>query len=347
MSTRILALAALIVATACAPASAAGETAAKDWGPITVRERSIAPGTKEKFFFVPFRTFEGGYLDTPIWVARGRRAGATLCVVGGIHGDELNGPEIARRTFAAADPAELAGTLIVLPAVNVFGFRTGNRYMPDRRDLNRSFPGDRDGSVAAIVAQAAFEVIRSHCNALVDLHTGSFQRTNLPQIRVDLANARALELARRFGVGIVLGGAGPRGSLRRESMEAGIPAVIYEAGEPLRFQVEEIERGVEGVHNLMTFLGLVARAGGEPPLARVYPRSSWVRVPFAQGGIFFPTLALGTRVAKGDVLGVVTQPDTDEAHEITAPRDGELIGMAVPQVVLSGYGLFHLGYGAE
>jgi hypothetical protein len=346
MPTRLRALVVLILATACTLALARGGAAAEDWGPITVRERSIAPGTKEKLTFVPFRSFEGNYLDSAFWVARGRHAGPTLCAVAGIHGDELNGPEIARRVFAAADPAELSGTLIVLPAVNAFGFRTGNRYMADRRDLNRSFPGDREGSVASIVAYGAFEVIRTHCNALVDFHTGSFQRANLPQIRVDLTNERALELARHFGVGIVLGGAGPRGSLRREAMEAGIPALIYEAGEPLRFQVEEIERGVEGVRNLMAFLGLVARAS-EPPLARVYPRSSWVRVPVGKGGVFFPTLPLGARVAKGDVLGTVTRPDTDEVHEIQAPRDGELIGMAVPQIVLSGYGVFHLGYGDE
>ena len=347
MSMHSRVLLALLLAAASAPAVALAETSAGSWGPITIRERSIAPGTKEKFSFVPFRTFEAGYLDTAIWVARGRRPGKTLCVVAGIHGDELNGTEIARRTFAATDPAALSGTLIVLPAVNAFGFRTGNRYSPDRRDLNRSFPGDPDGSVASIVAYAVFGVVRPFCSALIDLHTGSFHRTNLPQVRVDVTNARALEIARRFGVGIVLGGAGPRGSLRREAMVAGIPAVIYEAGEPLRFQLDEIERGVDGVRNVMAFLGLVPRAGAEPAPARVYPRSSWVRVPLGQGGVFFPTLALGTRVATGDVLGTVTRPDTDEVHEIRSPRDGEVIGMAVPQVVLSGYGVFHLGYGAE
>jgi predicted deacylase len=345
MSTRRRSLA---LALACACALAAREAAAADWGPIEIVESSIAPGTKQKLSFIPFQTFEGSYLDAGVWVARGRRAGTTLCAVAGIHGDEINGPEIARRVFAGVDPEKLSGTLIVLPALNAMGFRTGNRYMLDRRDLNRSFPGDREGSVASIVADAAFsKVIRPHCNALVDLHTGSFFRTNVPQIRVDLANARALEIARQFGVGVVLGGAGPRGSLRREAMEAGIPAVIYEAGEPLRFQVAEIEQGVEGLHNVMAFLGLVPRSGPQPPLSRVYSRTSWVRVPVGRGGVFIPTAALGARVKQGQVLGTVTRPDTDEVHEIQAPGDGELIGMAVPQVVLSGYGVFHLGYGAE
>jgi predicted deacylase len=343
MSTRRRSL-----ALACACALAAHEAAAADWGPLAILERSIAPGTKQKLSFLPFHSFEGGYLDTAVWVARGRSSGPTLCAVAGIHGDEINGPEIARRVFAGADPEKLSGTLIVLPALNTMGFRTGNRYMPDRRDLNRSFPGSPKGSVASIVANAAFSrVIRPNCNALVDLHTGSFFRTNVPQIRVDLGNARALEIARHFGVGVVLSGAGPRGSLRREAMEAGIPAVIYEAGEPQRFQVAEIEQGVEGLHNVMAFLGLTPSSGAAPPLSRVYRDTSWVRVPVGRGGVFIPTAALGARVSKGQVLGTVTRPDTDEVHEIQAPRDGELIGMAVPQVVLSGYGVFHLGYGAE
>lgn len=337
---------ALAVAT-CA-LLAAGVATADEWGPIRINDHSIAPGTKDRFFFVPFRTFEGAYLDINVFVARGQRSGPTLCVVAGVHGDELNGTEIARRVRAAVDPAHLSGTLIVVPAVNVLGLRTGNRYMADRRDLNRSFPGSSKGSVAGIVANALFsEIIRPHCNALIDLHTGSFHRTNVPQIRVDLANPRALDLARHFGVGIVLGGAGPRGSLRRETTEVGIPAIIYEAGEPLRFQLEEIERGVDGVHNVMTFLGLMARTGAEPPPTRVYSHSSWARVPVGKGGAFFPSLALGAHVTKGDLLGTVMLPDTDEVYELRAPRDGEVIGMAVPQIVLSGYGVFHLGHGDQ
>ena len=347
MRTVVCVLATLVVLATRHPLLADDGKTPAAWGSVTVRDRSIAPGTKEKLTFVPFRTFEGGYLDTPVWVARGARPGRALCVVGGIHGDELNGPEIARRVFAATDPTQLSGTLIVLPAVNAHGFRTGNRYMPDRRDLNRGFPGNANGSVASIVAHHVFEIVREHCQALVDLHTGSDQRANLPQIRVDLGNAVALELAKHFGVGVILGGAGPRHSLRRETMEAGIPAIIYEAGEPLRFQQEEVQKGVAGVQNVMAYLGLVTRTGAEPPPSPVFARTSWVRVPTGKGGVFFPSVELGARVAKDDVLGTVTRPDTDEIYEVRATRAGMVIGMAVPRIVLSGYGLFHLGLDAE
>jgi predicted deacylase len=322
---------------------AAESAASDDWGPIEILSISVAPGTKQKTGFVPYESFEGGYLNTGLRVARGARPGPTLCVVGGVHGDELNGAEIARRVSAATDPEALSGTLLVVPAANLHGVRTGNRYMPDRRDLNRSFPGSREGSVASLVAHALFTRVIERCDFLIDLHTGSNFRTNLPQIRVDLANPVALDMARHFGVGIVLGGEGPRKSLRREAMEVGIPAVIYEAGEPNRFQLEKIEQGVEGVTNVMRFLGMLEEKREKPPLTRVYEKSSWVRVPVGKGGVYFPDVALGTRVKEGDLLGNVTSPDDDVTYEIRAPYPGEVIGMAVPSIVLSGYAVFHIG----
>jgi predicted deacylase len=335
---------ALLLASAPQAGAAAG---AAEWADFEILSIRVAPGTKAKTSFVPYRSFEGGFLDTSIRVARGARPGPALCVIGGIHGDEMNGVEIARRIFAEVDPQALSGTLLVVPAANAFGFRTGNRYMPDRRDLNRSFPGTRKGSVASLVANAIFSNVVRRCEYLIDLHTGSMSRTNLPQIRVDLSHPRAFEMARHFAVGVVLGGAGPRSSLRREAMEAGIPAIIYEAGEPYRFQPEEIARGAQGVRNVMAFLGMRKGAGGEVPVSRVYRKTSWVRVPVGQGGIFFPDVPVGARVKEGDVLGKATSPDTDEVHPIRAPFAGEVIGMAVPSILLSGYGAFHLGRDAE
>ena len=238
----------------------AGAAAADEWGAVTVRERSIAPGTKSKFSFATERSIEAVYLDPPLWVARGAEPGPMLCVTAAIHGDELNGTEIARRTFARVDPTRLRGTLVVLPIVNAAGFRTSTRYMPDRRDLNRYFPGRENGSLSSFVAFALFDELIQHCDALVDLHTGSLRRTNVPQIRVDLAHPRALEMARQFAVGVVLGGSGPEGSLRRAAMDAGIPTILYEAGAPDSFQEEHIAPGVRGLENTLAHLGLL------PPL---------------------------------------------------------------------------------
>lgn len=337
-----LAVLGMVLSLAVPLEAARAADAAEAWGPIQIAKETIGPGEKKKFTYLGGRTFEGGFVDFRIFVARGRRPGPALCVTSAIHGDEVNSIEIARRSFADVDPATLEGTLIVLPAINATGYRTLDRYMPDRRDLNRFFPGSRRGSVAAIVADEVFRGVVSHCSHLVDLHTGSNLRSNMPQIRVDPAVPEAMALARAFGVGVVIEGAGPAGSLRREACRAGIPAIIYEAGPPLVFLEPEIERGVEGVRNVMIHLGMIESQEKRGRSTRL-SRSVWQRVPVDQGGIFLPVVSLGERVAPGQLLGTIADPVTDVIHRVLAQEAGVVIGMALPQIVLSGYGLFHIG----
>lgn len=329
-----------VVLAALAVSSAAAEAA--EWGAIDLQSGTAAPGTKQKFTFDIERSFESGFLDAALWAARGAEPGPTLCVVSGIHGDEINSVEIARRSFHTVDAQKLKGTLIVVPAANSLGFRTMNRYMIDRRDLNRAFPGSVRGSVASIVANALFERVVRRCDYLIDLHTGSNFRSNVAQIRVDTKDPRSLALAENFGVGVIIGGGGPAGSLRREAVRAGVAAIIYEAGPPYAFVEKEIEQGTRGVLNVMDFLGMYAVAG-EREQAQKLTGSSWVRVPKGHGGIFQTEVKLGDAVKEGDVLGTVTDPVTDDVHEIRANRSGIVIGAALPQVVLSGYGVFHVG----
>lgn len=318
---------------------------ADDWTePFRILERDIHAGTKSKFPFIPDRSFEASYLNMPVFVARGAAAGPTLCLSAGIHGDELNGVEVARRVFADIDAQKLRGTVIALPAINAEGVRSGTRYLSDRRDLNRAFPGSAGGSIARIIADAVFSNVIVHCDALVDLHTASNNRANIPQIRADLSDPRIRELAMHFGVGVVVGGGGPDGSLRGEAVKAGIPAIIYEAGQPLRFEEDEIDRGMRGVENIMAFLDMTDEPEERVVETRVYERSRWVRAGRRQGGFFFPEAELGDIIRAGDLLGKVVDPLTDETHDVVSPIAGEIIGMAVSQPVLSGYGLFHLAW---
>lgn len=313
------------------------------WGPLEILGRSVPPGTSLRMPFLTTQSFAGNFLDTLVVVTRGVRPGPTLCITAGIHGDEVNGVEIAHRIYAGIPADALSGTLLVVPAVNVQGFRTGSRNLADRRDLNRAFPGSPTGSHAGLIANALFREVKAHCDNLLDLHTGSNSRTNLPQIRTDISDPRALALAESFGVGIVINGRGPLGSLRRAAMDAGIPAVLYEAGQPLRFEAEEIAQGIRGVQNVMVGLGMLPPGRyATPGRSRIIHSSSWVRVRGA-GGVFLTSLKPGDAVRKGEELGTVTDPITDEVEVIRAPRDGLLIGMALPQVVLTGYALFHIG----
>ena len=328
----------LLLATAMHPVRAAD-----DWNALELLGRTIEPGTKLKFPYIPDRSFEASYLNTPVFVARGAEPGPTLCLTAGVHGDELNGVEVARRAFSRVDAASLRGTLIALPAINAEGVRSGSRYLSDRRDLNRAFPGNQRGSIASVIAHAVFEVI-GHCSALVDLHTASNNRANLPHIRADIADPDILELAIHFGLGIVVAGKGPDGSLRREAAKAGVPAIIYEAGEPYRFQEDEIDRGVEGVENVMAYLEMTDRRGVEIPRTRVYENTRWVRASNGRGGFFFPSAGLGDVVEPGQVLGRVVDPFMDTSFEVVSTVSGEIIGMSVPQPVLSGYALFHVAW---
>jgi predicted deacylase len=340
-SSRLALVLCLVVSGVISPAAASPVDRSES---LQLLGREISPGTTSKFPFIPDRSFEASYLNMPVFVARGVTSGPTLCLAAGVHGDELNGVEIVRRAFAKVDPQELRGTVIALPSINAEGVRTGNRYLSDRRDLNRAFPGSTGGSVARLIAHAIFTKVLSHCDALLDFHTASNQRANLPQIRADFTDPAIRDLAIHFGLGIVVNGAGPDGSLRRESAKAGIPAIIYEAGEPFRFQEDEIERGVLGIENVMAYLKMTELADQEIPPARIYERSRWIRTARGNGGFFFPTASLGDMVDIGDLLGEIVDPLTDASVKVISPLAGEIIGMAVPQPVLSGYALFHLAW---
>jgi predicted deacylase len=317
---------------------------ALQWGAVEVAGRQIWPGETLRFPYGGETSFESTFLDAPVFVARGARHGPALCITAGIHGDEINGTEIARRAFSWIDPAELSGTVIVFPMVNAAGVRSGNRYMQDRRDLNRAFPGRANGSVTSLIAHILFTELRRNCNYLIDLHTGSFSRSNHPQIRVGPEDDRAVELARHFGVGIVVIDDGPKGSIRHEAGAIGIPSIIFEAGEPSRFDLDLIASGVQGIESVMAHLGMIE--GGkqiEVPESRIYTATTWVRVPPGAGGYFFPTVELGQAVRKGDRLGTLIDPLTDRYTAVVATEPGEVIGLAVAQIVLSGYALVHLG----
>lgn len=310
------------------------------WDLVELLGQRVAPGDRRRLSLRAGESFAGDAVDIPVLVVRGTTPGPTLCLVAGVHGDELNGIEIVRKVFEDLTPRDVSGMLVGVPVANVHGLRRSSRYLPDQRDLNRFFPGHPGGSSASRIANALFESVVEPCDALVDFHTGSFQRTNLPQVRGDLGNPRILELAKGFGIGEIVHSAGRAGTLRRAAADAGIPAVTFEAGEPLRFQAEEIDRGVAGLRGLLASLRM-AKGGLPRRPHRIYYRSRWLRVN--DGGIFLTERRLGDAVQVGDPLGTVTDPVTNERSTVIAPFRGRIIGMAVPQVVIPGFAAFHIG----
>jgi predicted deacylase len=327
-------------AVAVEPAAAEPAIASTPWDLITLLGQTVAPGDRRRLSLRAGESFAGDAVEIPVLVIRGTTPGPTLCFVAGVHGDELNGIEVVRKLFEEITPRDLSGTLIGVPVANVHGLRRSSRYLPDRRDLNRFFPGHPGGSSASRIANALFEGVVEGCDGLVDFHTGSFQRTNLPQVRGDLRVPTILELAKGFGTGEIVHSEGRAGTLRRAASDAGVPSVTFEAGERLRFQTKEIERGVEGVRGLLAAKRMVP-GGKIRTLHRIYYRSRWLRVN--DGGIFLTQRKLGEAVAVGDVLGTVTDPVTNERGTVIAPFPGRIIGMAVPQVVIPGFAAFHIG----
>ncbi len=309
--------------------------------PIVLLGKEIPPRTATRLAWSAGASLDGISGSTPVLVVNGAKPGPTLCLTAAIHGDELNGIEIVRRLVYDIDPTKLTGTVVGVPIVNIQGFRRNSRYLTDRRDLNRHFPGHPEGSLASRIAWSFFTEIIEHCSVLVDLHTGSFHRTNLPQLRADLMNPAVKDFSENFGSTVVLHSRGAEGTLRYAASMAGVPTVTLEAGEPMRLQDKEVAHGVKAIQTLMNKMGMRkhSRFWGDPE--PVFYESTWVRVD--TGGILFSDVFLGKRVAEGDVLGTVTDPITNRREEVLSPAKGRVLGMALNQVVLPGFAAYRIG----
>lgn len=309
--------------------------------PLELLGARVEPGTSARLSWSATELFEGVSVSTPVLVVNGALPGPTLCLTAAIHGDELNGIEMVRRVMHALLPDTVSGTIIGIPIVNVQGFRRGSRYLPDRRDLNRYFPGNPNGSAAARIAHSFFTNVISRCDALVDLHTGSFERVNLPQIRADLRNPDVVTLTQGLGSMVILHNTPAVGTLRYAATRAGIPCVTIEAGGPSQLELSEVKLGVKGIETLLHTLGMVKkrRFWGQPE--PIYYRSSWVRAD--NGGILLANVSLGSTVRKGDLLGTITDPMSNARAELHSPYAGRIIGMARNQVVMPGFAAFHIG----
>lgn len=290
------------------------------------------------------------YTDTdvciPIHVIRSKKAGPTLFVSAAVHGDELNGIEIVRRLIRSKSLKITCGTLILVPMVNVYGVLNQSRYMPDRRDLNRSFPGSTKGSLAGRVADIFLDEVVKHCDYGIDLHTGAIHRSNLPQIRANLDDAVTRELAEAFGVPVLLNANFRDGSLRQSAVESDTRVLLYEAGQALRFDELSIRAGVRGVLNIITYLGLIKR---KPAKRKLIPyvanNSSWIRAN--SSGIVHSLRNLGDQVEKGMPLAEIGSPYGEIIDTVKAHKAGIIIGKQNIPLVQEGDAMFHIAFFSE
>lgn len=277
----------------------------------------------------------------PIQVIRGRQSGPTVFVSAAIHGDELNGIEIIRRLKNLSALKKLKGTLILVPVVNVYGLSTLSRYLPDRRDLNRSFPGSEKGSLAARIAYIFFNEIVKKCDYGIDLHTGAIHRSNLPQIRTNVNNEETLRLAKAFEAPVILHSELRDGSLRAYAQDENVSILLYEAGEALRFDDTSIKIGVKGIVNVLKALKMLPKNTTKrhrQPL--IFKKSSWVRA--SESGMLRTLKALGDTVKKGETIAFVDEPLGEMSYALASTFDGIIIGKSQIPLVQEGDAVFHI-----
>jgi predicted deacylase len=313
-----------------------------DGRPIEIGGHAVGPGERAAIDLPAADLYTHTEMTMPVQVINGRTAGPVLFVSAALHGDEINGVEIIRRLLRLRALRSLRGTLLAVPVVNVLGFLNMSRYLPDRRDLNRSFPGSEKGSAAARLANLFVTEIVDKADYGIDLHTGAIHRANLPQIRAQLDDERTRELATAFGVPVMINAALREGSLRELAASRGVPLLLYEAGEALRFDELAIRAGVRGIQRVMRKLGMLPAR--QPKRREPQPvtalESGWVRSP--QSGIVHATVRLGDYVRSGDVIANVRDPIGSSDTVIRAVDDGVVIGLSRLPLAHEGDAIVHV-----
>ena len=310
--------------------------------PFRLGTSTLAPGERKTVDLPVSALSNHTPLTLPVHVVHGEKAGPVLFLSAVVHGDEILGAEIVRRVIRHRALASIAGTLLAVPVVNAFGLISHSRYMPDRRDLNRSFPGSDHGSLASIVADLFMREVVMKSDYGIDLHTAAQHRTNLPQIRIAPDEPDLLHMAEAFGPPVILISKLREGTLRQCARDQGVKVLLYEGGEALRFDEIAIRAGVIGILRVMKWLNMIAPANitrSKVPPA-ISTASAWLRAP--EGGLLRAAPLTGDLVDKGEVIGEISDPFGERAVQVIAPENGIIIGRTNLPIVNRGDALFHI-----
>ena len=318
------------------------ETTKKKRGhpPWKIAGRTVKAGETADLKIKMSERYTGDAINLPVRVIRAKRPGPSVFVTAAIHGEELNGVGVVHELMYGEQVALTAGTLVMVPVVNIFGFETQSRYMPDRRDLNRSFPGSAKGSLSSRVARIVFDTLIPRCDYGIDLHTAATSRTNFPNIRADLTNPDVRRIARSFGCELMVHGKGPDSSFRREAVRAGCAVITVEAGEPLKIEPSVLEVGLRGVHNVLADLGMIDQPIVKPAYQTRIDKSVWVRANL--GGILRFHVGPGEVVAEGQPIATNASVIGRERDVLLAPSAGVVLGMTTLPTVKPGEPVCHL-----
>jgi uncharacterized protein len=310
--------------------------------PFVIGDISVKAGTQEAIDLPIPALYTHNPMSCPVYVIHGKRPGPVLFLSGAIHGDEINGVEIIRRVLNRKSLKRVRGTIVAVPVVNILGFIAQTRYLPDRRDLNRSFPGSEKGSLAARMAHLFLSEIVSKCTHGIDLHTAAIHRDNFPQVRAELNNPEIERMARAFNSPVIVNTEVAAGTLRDAASKLEIPVIVYEAGEALRFSELAIRAGVKGIVSVLRELEMIPKTRSSAKISDPFVASSsyWVRA--AKSGILRANKSLGEKVSKSEILGVISDPFGSTEETVIANGEGIIIGRTNIPLVNEGEALFHI-----
>lgn len=309
---------------------------------LKILGRTILPGETVSLNAEVAKLYDSTDLTMPVRVIRGEKDGPTIFLSAAIHGDEINGVDIIREVLKIVDKKKIRGTIIACPIVNVFGFNNKSRYLPDRRDLNRSFPGSKNGSLASRMAQIFMTEIVSKCTHGIDFHTGAIHRSNFPQIRADLSCRDTRAFAKSFKAPIIVDSQTRDGSLRETARKKGVLTLVFEGGEALRFEHDVISAGTKGCISALRAIGVLPKLKSTPAKNKsvLALGSYWIRSP--RGGTFKLRIKNGQHVKKNQIIGEVTDPLGNDVEEIRVHNSGYILGVNKLPLVTQGEALVHV-----
>ncbi len=308
---------------------------------INISGHEIRPGETREVSINIARLPSHTVIETPIYISRGYEDGPVLALTAGMHGDEINGMEIVRRLLDSGLHHPKRGVTICMPVVNIYGFLNYSRDVPDGKDINRSFPGSRNGSLASRVAYNLMHQVIPYIDVGVDFHTGGAMRTNYPQIRAVLSDSKNMELAAAFKAPFTIDSVFRPNSLRKEAAKRGKNIIVYEGGESLRFDQHAIEEGLAGTLRLMKHLTMIDWAPEPAEENKMIWSTTWIRSRNA--GLFQSNVKGGQLVHKGEWVGTITDPFGEFKEQVIAPETGYVIGLNNIPVINTGDALMHIG----
>ncbi|MEY2649960.1 MAG: hypothetical protein RLZZ261_506 [Bacteroidota bacterium] len=321
-------------------------------GPIVLGDTVVPPGSTKTVDLQIARLLSGTEIHMPVHVFRSERPGPTVLLSGGLHGDEVNGIEAVRRMMSLGLFNDLpCGNVVAIPIINVYGFLFFSREVPDGKDVNRSFPGSTQGSLASLVAHTLTDKVLPHIDLAVDFHTGGASRTNTPQVRYDPEDPDAIRYAKAFGAPLAMASSLIPGSLRAQGRSMGVPIVVYEGGESMRLEEPAVKEAIRGTKRLLASLGMYAPKPpkvrglkdrhGKHSAPRHLNQTTWVRAEAS--GLFSFERQSGQGISEGELIGRIRNPYDSYSVKVFAPFDGFIIGHNNMPLVHRGDALFHVG----